>query len=84
MGNNFIHLAIVLNGNHSILAVNFAVYCAATSCGVGWDLLNDENLYIASLFYFHMYFTVRKILYEMVMPIPGDDVFDVLNNRYDN
>ena len=41
---------------------NFAVYCAATSCGVGWDLLNDENLYVASLFNFHMYFKVRKNL----------------------
>ena len=27
---------------------------------------------------------MRKILYEMVVPIPGDDVFDALNNRYDN
>ena len=108
MGNNFSHLAIVVNENHSFFAefpdmttayklprvktdeaihrwrsdpltfyqnqFNFAVYCTATSCGIGWDLLNDKNLYIVSLFNFHLYFTT----------IPGDDVFDALNNRYDN
>ena len=63
---------------------NFAVYCATTGCGVGWDLLNDTNPYIAAIFNFHVYFTVRKILYDMQSPIPGDDAFEFYNNHYDS
>lgn len=62
---------------------NFAVYCASTACGVGQDLFNNKNQYISALFNFHLYFTIRKILYNLVAPIPGDDVFNALNNRYD-
>ena len=62
---------------------NFAVYCTTTGCGVGWDLLNDKNPYIAAIFNFHVYFTVGK-MYEMEVPIPGDDVLNISNNHNDN
>ena len=62
---------------------NFAIYCATTACGVGLDLLNNKNQYISSLFHFHVYYTMRKIFYNLIAPIPGDDVFNALNNRYD-
>ena len=63
--------------------LNFAVYCATTACGVGLDLLNADDKYVYAIFNFHLYFTIRKILNELQAPIPGDTIFDALDNQYD-
>ena len=56
--------------------LNFAVWCATGGCGVGLDLMKN------SIFMFHFHFTVRRILYELQAPIPGDKVFSE-DNSYD-
>ena len=118
MGNNFSHLAIVVNENHSFFAefpdmttayklprvktdevihrwksdpltfyqnqLNFAIYApprlAAWAGTCSTTRISTSRLYLT----FTCILRREKILYDMVVPIPGDDVFDALNNRYDN
>ena len=79
--------------------LNFAVWCATTGCGVSREMLflNTNNTNNTSLklseqvrtFYqFHVYYTTRKILYEMggiqsKNALPDYPAFDEINNPYD-
>ena len=64
--------------------LNFAVWCATSGCGVGLDILSSKDVTIANLFKFHVYFTIRKILELLKCPIPGDNIFNPLNNNIDH
>ena len=84
--------------------LNFAFYCATTGCGVsrrilfedktrdGKNDLTDSELklppQVRSFFWFHVYFTVRRILFELggpqnSLPLPGDTAFSQTENKYD-
>ena len=63
--------------------LNFAVYCATAACGLGKDKLNLSNKYLKAVYRFHLYFTVRKILYDIKCPIPGDVAFNQVKNPID-
>ena len=49
--------------------LNFALWCATTACGVSREMLFPSSLnlseQIQSFYQFHVYYTTRKILYEM-------------------
>ena len=84
--------------------LNFAFFCATTGCGVsrrilfedkmrdGKNDLTDSELKLPpqerSFFWFHVYFTVRRILFELggpqnSLPLPGDTAFSQTENKYD-
>ena len=76
--------------------LNFAVWCATTGCGVSQRLLFDLDtdselklpLQIRAILWFHVYFTVRRILFQMggiqgTIALPGDSPFNEKDNRYD-
>ena len=84
--------------------LNFAFFCATTGCGVsrrilfenkmrdGKNDLTDSELIlppqVRSFFWFHVYFTVRRILFELggvqnSLPLPGDSAFNQTENKYD-
>ena len=84
--------------------LNFAVWCATTGCGVSlrllleekmagglWDLTDSELKLppqIRAILWFHVYFTVRRILFQMggiqsSIALPGDPPFNDKDNRYD-
>ena len=84
--------------------LNFAFFCATTGCGVsrrilfenkmrdGKNDLTDSELIlppqVRSFFWFHVYFTVRRILFELggvqnSLPLPGDTAFNQTENKYD-
>lgn len=74
--------------------LNFAVWCATMGCGVSRDLFDDDNAKtslpesVRSFYLFHVYFTIRRVLFEMggiqrIMSLPGDPNFDQKNNKYD-
>ena len=84
--------------------LNFAFFCATTGCGVsrrilfenkmrdGKNDLTDSELIlphqVRSFFWFHVYFTVRRILFELggvqnSLPLPGDPAFSQTENKYD-
>ena len=73
--------------------LNFAVWCATTGCGVSHEMLFPNTDLILSeqvrtFYQFHVYYTTRKILYEMggiqsKNALPDDPVFSEINNPYD-
>ena len=64
--------------------LNFAVWCASSGCGVSVSehLKSKENL-LSSVFRFHIYYQTRKILEEMSCSIPGESIFNEMDNRID-
>ena len=72
---------------------NFALWCATTGCGVSQEMLfpnSSLNLseQLRTFYQFHVYYTTRKILYEMSgiqskNALPVDEGFDEINNPYD-
>ena len=61
--------------------LNFAVWCATSGCGIS---LNEEYpKRIQDFLNFHVYFTIRRILYEMSVPLPGESIFKQIGNRFD-
>ena len=71
--------------------LNFALWCATTGCGVSRDMLFPSSLnlnpQIRSFYLFHVYFTVRHILYEMggiqaISALPDDPTFNQKDNKY--
>ena len=71
--------------------LNLAVFCATQGCGIFREIFNSSlflTLQLRLFFQFHMYFTVRRILYEMdgiqsLSALPGDSTFNPLDNHYD-
>ena len=84
--------------------INFAFFCATTGCGVSRRILIEDKMrdgkndltdselklppQVRSFFWFHVYFTVRRILFELggvqnSLPLPGDTAFSQTENKYD-
>ena len=73
--------------------LNFAVWCATTGCGISREIFDDNSaiplpLNVRAFYKFHIYFTVRRILFQMggiqsISTLPGDPTFDQFNNKYD-
>ena len=71
--------------------LNFAVFCATHGCGISREIFDSGvNLpqRIRALYIFHVYFTVRRILYQLggiqsITALPGDPTFSQMKNHYD-
>ena len=74
--------------------LNFAVWCATTGCGVSWEMLFSGSGtlqlpdQLRTFYQFHVYYTTRKILYEMggiqsKNALPDSPVFSEISNPYD-
>ena len=84
--------------------LNFAFFAATTGCGVSRTILFEDKMrdgkndltdselklppQVRSFFWFHVYFTVRRILFELggvknSLPLPGDSAFSQTENKYD-
>ena len=74
--------------------INFAVWMATTGCGISRDIFNKDHsnlgllTYVYNFYLFHVYFTVRRILFQMggiqsMSALPGNPTFDQKNNKYD-
>ena len=63
---------------------NFAVWCATTGCGVSLeDHLSAADGLLQSVYRFHVYYQIRRILVEIQTPLPQDQAWDAVNNPYD-
>ena len=72
--------------------LNFALWCATTGCGISRDILFPTGYLnlspqVRSFYLFHVYFTVRRILYEIggiesVSALPDDPTFKQRDNKY--
>ena len=74
--------------------LNVAVWCATTVCGILREIFDKDHstlgfpALVYSFYQFHIYFTVRRILYQLggiqsISALPGDPTFSQENSKYD-
>ena len=73
--------------NHYIFTLlqtqlNFAVFCASSACGVNVEHLNAKKPMIRSIYRFHVYYHIRRILNRLEIPLPYENSFNKYNNPY--
>ena len=66
------------------LQLNFAVFCASSACGVSVEHLNTKEPMIRSIYHFHVYYHVRRILKILEIPLPYENSFNQYNNPYNH
>ena len=63
--------------------LNFAVFCTSSACGVNSAHLNYiPDPMIRSVYHFHIYYHVRRILKKLQMPLPLETGFNMADNPY--
>ena len=63
--------------------LNFAVWCGSSSCGVSSAHLNyKKHPMIGSVYCFHVYYHVRRILKKLQTPLPHETGFNATDNPY--
>ena len=66
------------------LQLNFVVFCASSACGVSVEHLNAKEPMIRSIYRFHVYYHVRRILKILEIPLPYENSFNQYNNPYNH
>ena len=64
--------------------LNFAVFCASSACGVSLKHLNAKEPMIRSIYHFHVYYHIRRILKILEIPLPYENSFNQYNNPYNH
>ena len=64
--------------------LNFAVFCASSACGVSVEHLNAKEPMIRSIYRFHVYYHIRRILKILEIPLSYENSFNQSNNSYNH
>ena len=56
--------------------LNFAVFCASSACGVSIEHLNANRPLLRSVYRFHVYYHIRRILKILEIPLPYENSFN--------
>ena len=64
--------------------LNFVVFCASSACGVSVEHLNAKEPTIRSIYRFHVYYHIRRILKLLEIPLPYENSFNQYNNPYNH
>ena len=62
--------------------LNFVVFCASSACGVSVEHLNAKESMIRSIYCFHVYYHIRRILRILEIPLLYENTFNQYNNPY--
>ena len=63
--------------------LNYVVFCASSACGVSSAHLNyTKHPMIRSVYRFHVYYHVRRVLKTLQMPLPHETGFNAADNPY--
>ena len=63
--------------------LNFAVWCTLSACGVSSAHLNySKHPIIRSVYCFHVYYHVRRVLKRLQTPLAHETGFNVADNPY--
>lgn len=69
--------------------LSFALWCAIAGCGVSIQLQEEKDFspQVRALFRFHIYFTVRRLLFELKgikskLALSNDPTFSQVNSNY--
>ena len=63
------------------LQLNFTIFCASSACGVSVEHLNAREPMIRSMYLFHVYYNIRRIL---EISLPYENSFNQYNNPYNH
>ena len=66
------------------MQLNFMVFCASSACGVSVEHLNAKEPMIRSIYRFHVYYHIRRILKVLEIPLPCENSFNQYNNPYNH
>ena len=62
---------------------NYAVFCASSACRVSCAHLNyTKHPMITSVYHFHVYYHVRRVLKRLQTPLPHETGFNAADNPY--
>ena len=64
--------------------LNFAVFCASSACGVSVEHFSAKEPMIRSIYRFHVYYHIRRILKILEIPLPHENSFNQYNNSYNH
>ena len=64
--------------------LNFVVFCASSACGVSVRYLYTKEPIIRSIYRFHVYYHIRRILKILEIPLPSEYSFNQYNNPYNH
>ena len=64
--------------------LNFVVFCASSACGVSVEHLNAKEPMIRSIYRFHVYYHIRRILKILEIPLPYENSFNQYSNPYNH
>ena len=64
--------------------LNFMVFCASSTCGVSVEHLNAKEPMIKSIYRFHVYYHIRRILKILEIPLPYENSFNQYSNPYNH
>ena len=64
--------------------MNFVVFCASSACGVSVEHLNAKEPMIRSIYRFHVYYHITRILKRLEIPLPYQNSFNQYNNPYNH
>ena len=64
--------------------LNFMVFCASSAHGVSVEHLNAKEPMIRSIYRFHAYYHIRRILKILEIPLPYENSFNQYNNLYNH
>ena len=64
--------------------LNFVVFCTSSACGVSVVNLNAKKPMIRSIYCFHVYYHIRRILKILEIPLPYENSFNQYNNPYNH
>ena len=63
--------------------LNFAVWCASSTCGVSSAHLNyTKHPMIRAVYRFHVYYHLRRVLKRLQAPLPHETSFNAADNPY--
>ena len=64
--------------------LNFAVFCASSACGLSVEHMNAKKPMMRSIYHFHVYYHIRRILKILEIPLPYENSFNQYNNSYNH
>ena len=64
--------------------LNFAGFCASSACGISFEHLNSKEPMIRSIYRFHVYYHIRRILKILEIPLPYENSFNQYSNPYNH
>ena len=64
--------------------LNFVAFCASSACGVSVEHLNANEPMIRSIYRFHVYYHIRRILKILEIPLPYENSLNQYNNPYNH